>query len=72
MDQYKWNMELHNWFMERREWIMQLKNSQIYSSILYIWFMEFHNYTRSSMNNHGVPWLIMEFHNWNYMSSIDN
>ena len=66
MDQYKWNMELHHWFVERREWMSS--KFHISSSIPYIRYMEFHNYTRSSMNNHGVPWLIMEL----YMSSIDN
>ena len=48
MDQYKWNMELHNWFMERREWMMQLKNSHLHFHTLY--------------SIYGIPQLYTERH----------
>ena len=87
MELHNWIIELHNctylWIKINGTWssIIDLWNAvneccssktHICSSIFYIRFMEFHNYTRSFINNHGVPWLIMELHNWNYMSSIDN
>ena len=59
---------LHNWFMERRDWIMQLKNVYMQRAPYFIYgtrSMEFHDYTRDCINNHGVPCLILELHNWN-------
>ena len=47
-------------------WMNYVPQIHICSSILCIRFMEFHNYTRSPMNNHGVPRLII------FMGSIDN
>ena len=72
MDQYKWNIwsSIIDLWNAVNEWCSS--KPHICSSIFYIRFMEFHNYTRSFINNHGVPWLIMELHNWIYMSSIDN
>ena len=87
MELHKSYMELHNytylWININGTWssiidlwsaVNEWCSSKIHicSSILYIRFMEFHNCTRSSMNNHGVQWLIMELHNWNYMSSVDD
>ena len=48
MDQYKWNMELHNWFMERCEWMLQLKNSPLQLHIL--------------NSIYDIPQLYTEFH----------
>ena len=54
MDQYKWNMELHNWFMERHEWMMQLKNTFAAPYFMFdLW---------NSTIKHGVSLIIMEFH----------
>ena len=63
-------MELHNWFMERRDWIIHLKNPHLQLHTLYsIYGITQFN---TELHDHGVPWLIMELRNCNYMSSIDN
>ena len=82
---HDWIMELHNytylWINMNGKWssiidiwnaVNELCSWKIHICSSHTLYMEFHNNTPSSMNAHGVPWLIMELLNWNYMSSIDN